>query len=193
MGPESQCTADAQARNGSYEGTGGENRETAEKENILLGKELRLKIEQLKVIAVNSYDVDQAQNLQQNGYLQEQLDLAKTKYDEVHAKLDISDELSTKRSAQLDNAVLMNVTQSNNILVQMLQTKDNQLMNTLTKLDDKSAELIEVTDQMIDERTQVMKMEMLISKQVEEISLLNLLLRAQDLYLQTSTQRYTKE
>ena len=35
--------------------------------------------------------------------LQEQLDLAKTKYDDVHAKLDKSEELSTNRSAQLDN------------------------------------------------------------------------------------------
>jgi hypothetical protein len=44
----------------------------------------------------------------------------------------------------------------------------------VTKLDDKSAELIEVTDQMNDERTQVMKMEILISKQAEEISSLNI-------------------
>ena len=57
------------------------------KENILLVEELRLKSEQLKVIA---YDDEQAQTLQQNRCLQEQLDLAKTKYDVVHSKLDKS-------------------------------------------------------------------------------------------------------
>jgi hypothetical protein len=161
----------------------------AEKGKILPTMELRLKPEQLNVIA-KMYDDEQAQALQQNcllqeqhQMLQEQLDLAKTKYDDVHAKLDNSEELSTNRSALLDNmhAVLLNVTQSNTVLLKTLQNKGDQLMNTTTKLDDKSAELIEVADQMNDERTQVMKMEILISKQEEEISSLNVLLRTQDL------------
>ena len=56
-------------------------------ENILLVEELRLKSDQLKVIA-NTYDDERAQTLQQNRCLQEQLDLAQTKYDVVHSKLD---------------------------------------------------------------------------------------------------------
>lgn len=56
-------------------------------ENILLAEELRLKFEQLKVMA-NTYDDEQAETLQQNRCLQEQLDLSKTKYDLVHSKLD---------------------------------------------------------------------------------------------------------
>ena len=73
------------------------------------------------------YDDERAQTLQQNHCLQEQLDLAKTKYDVVHCKLDKSVELSTNRSTQFDNmqAVLLNVTQSNNVLLQMLQSKDD--------------------------------------------------------------------
>ena len=155
-----------------------------EKGKILIAMELRLKTEQLNVIAF--YDDERAQTIQQNRFwqeqnrfLQEQLDLAKTKYDHVHTKLDKSDELSTNRSTQLDNmhAVLLNVTQSNTVLLQMLQTKDNQLISTITKLDDRSAELIEVIDQINDERTQVMKMKIVIFKQAEEISSLNLSLR----------------
>jgi hypothetical protein len=69
----------------------------AENENILLADELHLKSEQWKVIA-NAYDDEQAQTLQHNRFLQEQLDLAKTKYDVVHSKLDSSVELSTNRS-----------------------------------------------------------------------------------------------
>jgi hypothetical protein len=127
--------------------------------------------------------------------LQEQLDLSKSKYDDVHAKLDKSEELSTNRSAQLDNMheVLLNVTQSNTVRLKTLQTKDDQLINTMTNLDDKSAELIEVADQMNDERTQVMKMEILISKQAEEISALNLSLSTQDLYLQAMTDMFETE
>jgi hypothetical protein len=117
----------------------------AVEENILLAEKMRLK--QLKVIA-KTYEDERAETLQVNRLLQEQLNLAKTKCDEVHTKLDKYDELSTNRSAQLNNmqAVLMNITQSNIVLVQMLQTKDDQLMNKMTKLDDRSAELIEVTD-----------------------------------------------
>jgi hypothetical protein len=47
----------------------------AENENILLADELHLKSEQWKVIA-NAYDDEQAQTLQHNRFLQEQLDLA---------------------------------------------------------------------------------------------------------------------
>ena len=97
-----------------------------------------MKSEQLKVIA-NTYDDERAQTLQQNRCLQEELDLAKTKYEVVHSKLDKSVELSTNRSAQFDNmqAVLLNVTQSNTVLLKILQTKDNRLVNTMTKLDDR--------------------------------------------------------
>ena len=59
----------------------------AEKENILLAEELHLKMEELKVIP-KTYHEERAQTLQLNRFLQEQLNLAKTKYDEVHAKLD---------------------------------------------------------------------------------------------------------
>jgi hypothetical protein len=113
----------------------------AEKGKILLAMELRLKTEQLSVIA-KTYDDEQAQALQQNRLLQEQnhmlqeqINLAKTKYDDVHTKLDTSEELSTNRSAQLDNmhTVLLNFTQSNTILLKTLQTKDDPLVNTITK------------------------------------------------------------
>lgn len=58
---------------------------TAENENILPAEELHLKTEQLQVIA-NTYDDEQAQTLQQNRFLQKQLDFTKTKYNVVHAK-----------------------------------------------------------------------------------------------------------
>ena len=47
------------------------------------------------------------------------IDLAINKYDEVHAKADKSEKLAISRCAQLGNmhAVLMNNTQSNNVLV----------------------------------------------------------------------------
>jgi hypothetical protein len=56
-------------------------------------------------------------------------------------------------------------------------------------LDAKSAELIEVADQMNDERTQVMKMGILFSKQAEEISS-RLLVHTQDLHLHTMMHKY---
>ena len=75
----------------------------------------------------NTYDDERAQTLQQNRCLQEELDLAKTKYDVVHSKQNKSVELSTNRSTKCDNiqAVVLNVTQSNNVLLQMLQSKDD--------------------------------------------------------------------
>jgi hypothetical protein len=58
-------------------------------------------------LRLKTYDDEQAHALQQNCLLQEQnhmlqkqLDLANTKYDDVHAKLDKSEELSTNRSVQ---------------------------------------------------------------------------------------------
>jgi hypothetical protein len=80
-------------------------------------------------------------NVNSEDAMQEQeLDLTKNKCDEVHVKLDKSEELPKNRSTQLEYmcAVLMNVTHSNNVtftftfLVQMLQTKEDQLMNTMT-------------------------------------------------------------
>jgi enterochelin esterase-like enzyme len=69
-------------------------------ENILLAEELRLKSEQLKVIE-NTYDDERAQTLQQNRCLQEQLDLAKTKYDVVHFKLDKSVRVIYKQESSI--------------------------------------------------------------------------------------------
>ena len=84
-------------------------------EKILLAEELHLKFEQLKVMA-NTYEGEWTQTLQRNHCLQKQLNLTKTKYDV---------DKSTNRSAQFDNmqAVLLNVTQGNNVLLQIMPSK----------------------------------------------------------------------
>jgi hypothetical protein len=62
-----------------------------------------VKTEQLNVIA-KTYDDEQAQTSTKSSSTgTKSPSKAKTKYDDVNAKLDQSEELSTNRSAQLDN------------------------------------------------------------------------------------------
>ena len=55
-----------------------------------------------KITIERSDDKELAQTLEQIRILQEQLDLAKNKYDKVHTKLDESDELAKNNGEQLD-------------------------------------------------------------------------------------------
>lgn len=71
----------------------------AEKDKLLLAEELCVRTDKLEDLS-NTYNKEREQTLDQVRILKEQLGLAKTKYDEVHAKLDESDELARKRGEQ---------------------------------------------------------------------------------------------
>ena len=68
----------------------------AKRNRLLLAEELCVRTDKLEDLS-NTYNKERKQTLDQVRILKEQLILAKTKYDEVHAKLDESDELARNR------------------------------------------------------------------------------------------------